>query len=246
MTTIGQPTPTTTTGGGGATRHRGGNDDAKPVDPLTAIGIDLEQLRLGLRPDQRHRRQRDPHRPERPASPGTFAGFGLSEHRACTATSTTPTRSSTASTAKLKLIDNDDGYEPARTSQNVDELINKDGVFASSGILGTPQNLAVRDTLNEECVPHLFPSTGAPDWGDAENHPWTVGGAVIPYNVEASIWAEYLKTKYPNGTTVALLMRQRVRQGLRGLAQALHRRHQHRDRRHREARPRRCPTSATR
>jgi branched-chain amino acid transport system substrate-binding protein len=105
---------------------------------------------------------------------------------------------------KITLIDKDDAYEPARTAQNVDELLNE-GVFATSGILGTPQNLAVRDVLNEECVPHLFPSTGAPDWGDAEEYPWTVGGAVIPYNVEARIWAEYLQEQFPDGATIAAL-----------------------------------------
>jgi ABC-type branched-subunit amino acid transport system substrate-binding protein len=105
---------------------------------------------------------------------------------------------------KLTLIDLDDGYEPARTAQNIDELLNE-GVFATSGILGTPQNLAVRDTLNDECVPHLFPSTGAPEWGEAEEYPWTVDGAVIPYNVEARIWAEYLQEQYPDGAKVVAL-----------------------------------------
>jgi ABC-type branched-subunit amino acid transport system substrate-binding protein len=105
---------------------------------------------------------------------------------------------------KLTLIDLDDGYEPARTAQNVDELLNE-GVFATSGILGTPQNLAVRDTLNDECVPQLFPSTGAPEWGEAEEYPWTVGGGVIPYNVEARIWAEYLQEQYPDGAKVVAL-----------------------------------------
>jgi branched-chain amino acid transport system substrate-binding protein len=105
---------------------------------------------------------------------------------------------------QIRLIDLDDAYEPARTAQNVDELLNE-GVFVTAGILGTPQNLAVRDTLNEECVPHLFPSTGAPEWGDAENYPWTVGGAVIPYNVEARAWAEYLTETFPNGAKVVAL-----------------------------------------
>ena len=105
---------------------------------------------------------------------------------------------------QIKLIDLDDGYEPAKTAQNVDELLNQ-GVFVTAGILGTPQNLAVRDTLNEECVPHLFPSTGAPEWGDAENYPWTVGGTVIPYNVEARVWADYLIETFPDGAKVVAL-----------------------------------------
>jgi hypothetical protein len=78
-------------------------------------------------------------------------------------------------------------------------------VFVTAGILGTPQNLAVRDTLNEECVPHLFPSTGAPEWGDAENYPWTVSGGVIPYNAEARAWAEYLTETFPDGAEVVAL-----------------------------------------
>ena len=81
---------------------------------------------------------------------------------------------------KLKLVVKDDAYEPERTSKNVDELITKDGVFAFSGVLGTPNNLAVWDKLNEQCIPHLFPSTGAPDWGDVVNHPWTVAGRGRP------------------------------------------------------------------
>ena len=64
---------------------------------------------------------------------------------------------------KLKLVALDDGYEPEKTVKNVNDLISQ-GVFVTSGILGTPNNLAVRDTLNDKCIPQLFPSTGSPDW----------------------------------------------------------------------------------
>jgi branched-chain amino acid transport system substrate-binding protein len=104
----------------------------------------------------------------------------------------------------LKLVDLDDGYEPSKTAQNVEQLLSQ-GVFLMSGILGTPHNLAVRDELNERCVPHLFPSTGAPEWGEVEDYPWTVAGAVIPYNAEARMWAEYLKQQFPNGARVVAL-----------------------------------------
>lgn len=105
---------------------------------------------------------------------------------------------------QIRLVDLDDAYEPARTAQNIDELLNQ-GVFVTAGILGTPQNLAVRDILNDECVPHLFPSTGAAEWGDAEEYPWTVSGAVIPYPVEARAWAEYLTETFPDGANVVAL-----------------------------------------
>lgn len=105
---------------------------------------------------------------------------------------------------KLKLVSLDDEYLPEKTVKNVNDLLSQ-GVFATMGILGTPNNLAVRDVLNDKCIPHLYPSTGAPDWGDVTDYPWTVSGAVIAYNVEARIWAEYLKQKFPNGANVVAL-----------------------------------------
>lgn len=105
---------------------------------------------------------------------------------------------------KLKLVDLDDAYDPDKTVKNVNDLLNQ-GVFAFSGILGTPNNVAVRETLNSKCVPQLFPSTGSPEWGRVEEFPWTVYGAVVPYNVEARIWADYLKKTFPNGANIAVL-----------------------------------------
>jgi branched-chain amino acid transport system substrate-binding protein len=105
---------------------------------------------------------------------------------------------------KLKLVALDDGYDPEKTVKNVNDLISQ-GVFATSGILGTAQNLAVRDTLNDKCIPQLFPSTGSPEWGDVDHYPWTVAGVVVPYNVEARIWADYLKKTFPNGAKVVAL-----------------------------------------
>jgi branched-chain amino acid transport system substrate-binding protein len=105
---------------------------------------------------------------------------------------------------KLKLVSLDDEYLPEKTVKNVTDLVSQ-GVFVTSGILGTPNNLAVRDLLNDKCVPQLFPSTGAPDWGDVKDYPWTVSGAVVAYNTEARIWAEHLKQKFPNGANVVAL-----------------------------------------
>ncbi len=105
---------------------------------------------------------------------------------------------------KLKLVSPDDAYEPEKTVKNVNDLIAQ-GVFVTSGILGTPNNIAVRDVLNDRCIPHLYPATGATEWGQVEEYPWTVSGAVVPYNVEARIWAEHLKKTYPSGANVVAL-----------------------------------------
>jgi branched-chain amino acid transport system substrate-binding protein len=106
----------------------------------------------------------------------------------------------------LRLIARDDQYQSEKTAQNVADMLDKDGVFVFSGILGTPSNLAIRDELNKRCVPHLFPSSGAPDWGDVERFPWTVMGAVVPYNLEARMWVDYLRQELPGGGTIALLI----------------------------------------
>jgi branched-chain amino acid transport system substrate-binding protein len=105
---------------------------------------------------------------------------------------------------KLTLVSLDDAYEPEKTVKNVNDLLTQ-GVFVTSGILGTPNNLAVRDVLNDKCVPHLYPSTGAPDWGDVKDYPWTVSGPVIAYNAEARMWADHLKKTFPNGANVVAL-----------------------------------------
>ena len=44
---------------------------------------------------------------------------------------------------KIKVISYDDGYEPKRTVENTNKLINEDKVFALFGYVGTPTSAAV-------------------------------------------------------------------------------------------------------
>jgi branched-chain amino acid transport system substrate-binding protein len=195
------PTPTTEAGGGEPTETTVPEDEEE--DPLAAIGIDIEDCPgsydpvEGVTDTEILIGQSVPK--TGPASTFSLLTQGLRGYFEYANAELDGVNG-----RKLTLVDLDDGYEPARTAQNIEELLDQ-GVFATSGILGTPQNLAVRDILNEECVPHLFPSTGAPEWGDAAEYPWTVAGAVIPYNVEARIWADYLVEEFPDGATIAAL-----------------------------------------
>jgi len=50
-------------------------------------------------------------------------------------------------------------------------------------------------------MPQLLNATGAAQWGDVENHPWTTG-MQLDYFTAANIWAEWLKAKFPNGAKV--------------------------------------------
>jgi branched-chain amino acid transport system substrate-binding protein len=90
----------------------------------------------------------------------------------------------------------DDGYDPARTIQDARELVQQDDVFALFNTLGTSNNLAIRDFLNQSKVPQLFVASGATTWGrDAGRYPWTIG--YIPsYQTEGIVLAhQVLKSK---------------------------------------------------
>lgn len=102
----------------------------------------------------------------------------------------------------LQLTVEDDEYNKDLTPGAATKLIDA-GTDLFVGVIGTPNVLAVRDTLNNECYPQLMVLTGAPDWGDADDYPWTTGG-LIPYDVESKAYAKAIGTDYPDGSTVAL------------------------------------------
>ena len=103
---------------------------------------------------------------------------------------------------KINLTSQDDGYAPDKTKTNVDEALGSGKYAALYGVLGTPNNLAIWDTTNDECMPQLFNATGAAQWGDVENHPWTMG-LQLDYFTEAGLWAKWLQSEHPELKTVA-------------------------------------------
>ena len=105
----------------------------------------------------------------------------------------------------LVLVAEDDGYEAGRTVANVQEMLDTEDIFAFTYIVGTPNNLAVRDTLDEACVPQLFNSSGFPLWGDPANYPWTIGG-LLNYETETQIWCQNIVDELGEGATVAALV----------------------------------------
>jgi branched-chain amino acid transport system substrate-binding protein len=105
---------------------------------------------------------------------------------------------------KIKFITIDDGYEPPRALQNAKRLIQQDKVFALFNTLGTPNNLAIWDYVNQQKVPHVYVATGASAWGaDVEKHPYTIGWQPN-YVTEARVYAEYLKKEKPNAKVAVL------------------------------------------
>jgi branched-chain amino acid transport system substrate-binding protein len=102
----------------------------------------------------------------------------------------------------LELAIEDDQYNAELTPGAVTTQIDA-GADLFSGIIGSPNNAAVRDILNDECIPQLNALTGSPAWGDVENYPWTTG-LLVPYTVESAIYAAQIAELYPDGATVSL------------------------------------------
>jgi len=96
----------------------------------------------------------------------------------------------------------DDQYNKDLTPDAVSKLIDG-GVNLFSGIIGSANNAAVRDTLNEECIPQLNALTGSPEWGRPADYPWTTG-ILVPYTVESKVYAKKIAELHPEGATVAL------------------------------------------
>lgn len=72
---------------------------------------------------------------------------------------------------KVELVVRNDEYAADKTVANVTSLVEDDGVFALFNVVGTKNNLAIRDYVNENCVPDLFAATGSPAWGN-HAYPW--------------------------------------------------------------------------
>ena len=69
---------------------------------------------------------------------------------------------------KLELIKRDDAYEPARTKLVVKELIERQGVFALVGGVGTPNGLAILPDVVANRIPWVSPSTGSTEFSKVE------------------------------------------------------------------------------
>jgi ABC-type branched-subunit amino acid transport system substrate-binding protein len=67
---------------------------------------------------------------------------------------------------KIKYFIRDDAYQPAQTKAIAKEFVEKIGIFAVVGGVGTSSGMAVRDFLMENKVPWVDPSSGSTHWID--------------------------------------------------------------------------------
>jgi branched-chain amino acid transport system substrate-binding protein len=105
---------------------------------------------------------------------------------------------------KIDFMALDDGYEPPKALQNARRLVQQEKVFAMFNTLGTPNNLAIWDFLNQQKVPQLYVATGSSEWGkDIKAHPYTIGWQPN-YVTEAKVYADYLKKAKPTAKVAVL------------------------------------------
>lgn len=104
---------------------------------------------------------------------------------------------------KIELTASDDQYQAEKTVQNVNKLITDDKVFALFNVVGTKNNLAIRELVNDQCVPNLFAATGSPAWGNPE-FPWLLGTELVPYPLEVKAFVDYLKENKPDAKVAIL------------------------------------------
>lgn len=114
---------------------------------------------------------------------------------------------------KINFVTKDDAYEPTKTKANVEALTQQDKVFAIFNVVGTSNNQAFWDDTDEACVPNLFVASGAEQWGDVENHPWTIG-SIPAYATEGAVLAQYLKDQGVTGKWGALIQNDDFGKGL--------------------------------
>ncbi len=109
---------------------------------------------------------------------------------------------------KIEVSAKDDTYNAAKTAQNIradvgtgDDL---EKAFAVFSVVGTANNIAIRETLGSACVPNVFAATGSPAWGNPD-FPWMIGSSLSPYTLEGEVFANYLKEEKPDAKVAMLV-----------------------------------------
>ena len=99
---------------------------------------------------------------------------------------------------KVTFVSYDDGYSPPKTVEQARKLVDSDEVLLVFQPLGTPGNTAIQKYMNGKKVPQLFVATGATQFGNPKEFPWTMGWQPN-YQSEGRIYAKYILDKHPNG-----------------------------------------------
>jgi len=98
---------------------------------------------------------------------------------------------------KVTLISLDDGYNYARTLEQVRRLVEEDQVLLLFSLVGKSPNLAIRSYANAHGIPHLFAASGDSALADHVRFPWTMGWTP-PNRLKAKIYAAHILSTRPD------------------------------------------------
>ena len=98
----------------------------------------------------------------------------------------------------------DDQYNEAQTVQQTRRAVEQDRVFAMLGGLGTENQQAVREYMNQRKVPQLYVSTGLSEFGARHRQfPWTIGWQP-DYVQEGILLGRYVRQNLPSAKVAVL------------------------------------------
>jgi branched-chain amino acid transport system substrate-binding protein len=103
---------------------------------------------------------------------------------------------------KLRLVVEDTGYQVPKAIQAANKLINRDGVFAMIGNLGTGQNNAVMPEQLKAGIPNIFPIS----WADSMSKPFhpLKFALYAPYSEQIRVAVKYMVEKKGKKTVCAM------------------------------------------
>ena len=92
---------------------------------------------------------------------------------------------------KIKYVYLDDAYDPSKTVMLTRQLVEQNHVLAIFNTVGTDNNIAIRQYLNESKVPQLFVGDGSSALQQPRKYPWTMG--FLPsYRGEGAVYGRTL------------------------------------------------------
>jgi branched-chain amino acid transport system substrate-binding protein len=92
---------------------------------------------------------------------GPLSGFGLQLKSGIDAALVRVNGRGGVNGRKLQFNVVDDAYVPAKTVDNVKKMISDSNTFALMSVMGTPNNLAAAQLIEDANIPHVAPLTGA-------------------------------------------------------------------------------------
>jgi branched-chain amino acid transport system substrate-binding protein len=122
---------------------------------------------------------------------------------------------------RIRYVFYDDAYNPAQTVQLTRRLVEQDKVFALFNVVGTANNLAIRDYTNAQKVPQLFSGDGSEALAAPRTHPWTMG-FLQSYRGEGAVYGRDIAARRPKARIAVLLENTELgRDMTRGLSRAI-------------------------